>query len=1359
MKKITLTVILLFSLLANAQLNVNNTLYSPADLVLSKLIGAGVSVSNVRYNNSIPNALINNNQVGFYSTGVTPTNLGLTSGMIMTNGSATGAIGPNNAGGNTTPSNTPMNGDPDLSQIAALSINNICIIEFDFIPLGPEVKFEYVFGSEEYPEYVGSAFNDVFGFFLSGPGITGPFSNGAKNIALIPNSTTPISINNVNAGSNSAYYVSNAGGATIQYDGFTTVLTAKSEVQCGQTYHIKLALADVGDSAFDSGVFFKEGSFSVPEVNLGGDMVGPSKACCGEKLLFSTPFNSTSYPGALHEWYFGTTLIYSSTTSNTFEFDNATCTDGTLKVVVKPYPTQNCTFEDSIIIQYQYGPPLNVAPPLTLCSDNPATATGFFDLNMQINNIVPNFSSDYEDFGFYNTKEDAVANLNPIPASDWHNFSGVDNQSVFIGVSNVIITGNVCRSVMEFKLKFVNCDDFVCSPNPNSAVFDLTTRKPLIFNGFDPTKYSISFHNDMPSAIAGTGAITPENAYMLTANPQEIYVRYWENAVPLNKQFTQFTLQADQSNYAGIDGNLNFCIADTTVFNLFDYITGEQTGGTWSVVSGSGANVDLALGTISSNNIPGNYVLEYKVNASTNCPEDVSTVNIVIAAVCGVQTPPDLYLCDDSSNNGIEIFDLSAQNAIVLGTLSSADYTISYHVSSGDAVSGAFPITPNNAYPNISNPQTIYIRAVKNSDGSVFDTSKSFQLHVVPQPVVTSFTGATSICLGSSTNLTFVGTPNATVTYTDGTTTQPGVLLDATGNGSVTVSPTVTTTYSLVNIATTGTPGCTNPATGTVVITVTTPPTATITYTSPFCSNNAIPQTVSFSGTTGAYTGGTFSSTTGLTINATTGAITPSTSTAGTYIVVYTIPASGGCPAVPVNTIVTITALPAATIAYTGTPFCTSNATPQAVTLTGTTGGTYSSTAGLTIDSATGAITPSISTAGTYTVTYTMAAAFGCPMQTATTTVTITLAPTAAITYATPFCSNNATPQTVTFSGTTGAYTGGTFSSTTGLTINATTGAITPSTSTAGTYTVTYTIPASAGCAAVPVTTSVTITALPAATIAYVGTPFCTSNATPQPVTLTGTTGGTYSSTAGLTIDATTGAITASTSTAGTYTVTYTMAAANGCPLQTTTTTVTITLAPTATITYATPFCSNNATAQAVTFSGTAGAYTGGTFTSTVGLTINATTGAITPSTSTAGTYTVTYTIPASGGCAAIPVTTSVTITALPAATIAYVGTPFCTSNATPQPVTLTGTNGGTFTSTAGLTINATTGAITASTSTAGTYTVTYTMAAANGCPLQTTTTTVTITAAPTATITYTSPFCANNATPQVVAFSGTSGA
>ena len=130
------------------------------------------------------------------------------------------------------------------------------------------------------------------------------------------------------------------------------------------------------------------------------------------------------------------------------------------------------------------------------------------------------------------------------------------------------------------------------------------------------------------------------------------------------------------------------------------------------------------------------------------------------------------------------------------------------------------------------------------------------------------------------------------------------------------------------------------------------------------------------------------------------------------------------------------------------------------------------------------------------------------------------------------------------------------------------------------------------------------------------------------------------------------------------------------------TTTVTITAAPTATIAYAgTPFCKDITAAQSVTLAGT-NAYTGGTFASTAGLTLDATTGAITPSTSTPGTYTVTYTIPASSGCPAVPVTTTVTITGVPTATIAYAGTPFCNDITAAQSVTLTGTNaytGGTF--------------------------------------------------------------------------------
>ncbi len=198
----------------------------------------------------------------------------------------------------------------------------------------------------------------------------------------------------------------------------------------------------------------------------------------------------------------------------------------------------------------------------------------------------------------------------------------------------------------------------------------------------------------------------------------------------------------------------------------------------------------------------------------------------------------------------------------------------------------------------------------------------------------------------------------------------------------------------------------------------------------------------------------------------------------------------GNCDGPPQIVAVTVIALPTVTISYAGTPFCMSLTTPQPVTINGTgtyTGGIYSALpAGLTIDPATGDITPSASTAGTYTVTYTIPATVACSLVQTTTTVIITPAPTATISYSgSPFCMSLTTPQSVTINGT-GAYTGGTYSALpAGLTIDPVTGEITPSTSTAGTYTVIYTIPASAGCAAEPVTTTVTIESLPATSPIY----------------------------------------------------------------------------------------------------------------------------------------------------------------------------------------------------------------------------------------------------------------------------------
>jgi len=236
---------------------------APQGLVQNVLIGPGVTVSNILYNGS-PTAI-----GSFTATG---TNLGISQGIVMTTGTimnnGAGPQGPNNAASSGTDNNMPGSGI--LSGIIqGTQTYNAATLEFDFIPYADTVRFKYVFGSEEYPEFAppnNSTYNDVFGFFISGPGIT-----GLQNIAQLPNGGGVVSINNVNAITNSLYYNANGDGTMapyntspnyIQYDGFTDVLEAVSAVQCGQTYHLILAIADVGDGSWDSGIFLEANSLS-----------------------------------------------------------------------------------------------------------------------------------------------------------------------------------------------------------------------------------------------------------------------------------------------------------------------------------------------------------------------------------------------------------------------------------------------------------------------------------------------------------------------------------------------------------------------------------------------------------------------------------------------------------------------------------------------------------------------------------------------------------------------------------------------------------------------------------------------------------------------------------------------------------------------------------------------------------------------------------------------------------------------------------------------------------------------------------------------------------------------------------------
>jgi gliding motility-associated-like protein len=277
-----------FPFYSKAQLTVNGGM-TPQQLVQNVLLGQGVTVSNITFKGS---------QIQFGTFNGSNSNIGIANGVVMATGNITVAPGPNNAGGTTIPAGgVGGSGDIDLTAIAGTNTNDAAVLEFDFVPNGDTLRFKYVFGSEEYPEYVNSI-NDVFGFFISGPGITGPYSNNAQNIALIPGTFTPITINNVNNGttdcsfggpngpcSNCAYYVNNCGGTSVQFDGFTTVLEAFVVVQCNETYHIKIAIADASDAILDSGVFLEA---SISAQSATGDSVIVEG--CGEAVFtFSRP--------------------------------------------------------------------------------------------------------------------------------------------------------------------------------------------------------------------------------------------------------------------------------------------------------------------------------------------------------------------------------------------------------------------------------------------------------------------------------------------------------------------------------------------------------------------------------------------------------------------------------------------------------------------------------------------------------------------------------------------------------------------------------------------------------------------------------------------------------------------------------------------------------------------------------------------------------------------------------------------------------------------------------------------------------------------------------------------------------------
>ena len=388
-----------------AQLNVvpNQT----ANQLVDRLVGAGVVYSN-------PVLICGSDASGKFDNGLT-TSISMDSGIVLTTGTSNTTylfgspldIGVNiSAAYFASTDNFFYTTDADLSAAATGTTYDMCKLEFDFVPIGDTIEFNYRFGSEEYTTYSCSNFNDIFAFFISGPGYAVP-----TNVALIPGTFCPVSINTINYKTNNpcgnvqapcappfnSLYVDNILSPTISYDGLTVKLKAQAPVTPCSTYHMKFAIADVFDGILDSGVFLEAGSFvseaaTVSAIsstnNLGGSTPFTIEGCQSSVVTIKRPnpkptpqlvaltYSGTATPGIDYTGFPATVTIPANDTVVSFTITALTdaLAEGMETIDIQVFGSAcNTTATDQRTIEIYDIPGFNVTDNFSICQGQSAS--------------------------------------------------------------------------------------------------------------------------------------------------------------------------------------------------------------------------------------------------------------------------------------------------------------------------------------------------------------------------------------------------------------------------------------------------------------------------------------------------------------------------------------------------------------------------------------------------------------------------------------------------------------------------------------------------------------------------------------------------------------------------------------------------------------------------------------------------------------------------------------------------------------------------------------------------------------------------------------------------------------------------
>src|SRR5574343_30952 len=1004
MKKLYLFFLFITAICFSQPIVVNTTTHSFPQLVEDVLIDSPCAlVSNISWSSGA--TLGTRTGIGYFTN--TNPNFPISAGVVMNTGALTNVPGPNT----TTLGDGAWPGDNQLfNYIQALGIdpgltdyNDATIIEFDFMPLTDQMSFNFLFASEEYGTFQCN-YSDAFAFFL-----TDVTTGTVTNLALVPGTSTPVSVITVrdnanNAGCSSeniAYFGAfnggaNAAGAAINFNGQTVLMTAASTVTPNNPYHIKLVVADRNDSAYNSAVFIEAGSFNVGvadlsyPVGIGVETDDMTEAnglamCPGDTRLLDSNLDPADYNFI---WTLDTNVIVGATGPTLLVSQ-----PGTYCLQASNISGASCTQSDCIVVEYLPGITINQNPPdLYSCTNN---------FNLTDNNLAVLGAlspSDY-DVLFYLSAQDAIDNTGQISS----NFTATQTvTTIYVRVENFAIP---CPAFTQF-------DVIVNSALPTATISGTTT-----------------IPSGTTTVITFTGTPNAVVTYNVDGGPNQTITLDASG----NASITTPALTVNSTyNLVSVNSGCVVTLSGSAVVTVFTGPNASVTANT--ICSGN-------TGTVTFTGTP-NAVVTYTVDGGAN-----QTITLDAAGQYVLTTP---VLTANSTYTLVSVFDgttttpLTASATVTVTALPTASISGSTTICSGSTAVISFTGTANAVVTYTVDSganQTITLDATGNASvttpalttNSTYDlvsvngactntASGSAVVTVLPLPTA-AISGATTICSGATAVVSFTGTPNATITYTvDGGANQT-VTLDATGNVSVTTPVlTANSTYNLVSVASATTPVCNNTASGSVTITVNALPTANVTANT-ICSGTT--GTVSFTGTPNAvvtYTvDGGANQTVTLDASGNASVTTPVLTVNSTYALVsVTTTATPICSqAQTASATVTVTALPTASISG-STTICSGSTAVISFTGTANAVVTYTVDSGanqtITLDATGNAsvTTPAL----TANSTYDLVSVNGACTNTASGSAVVTVLPlpTAAISGATTICSG--ATAVVSFTGT-----------------------------------------------------------------------------------------------------------------------------------------------------------------------------------------------------------------------------------------------------------------------------------------------------------------------------------------------------